>query len=514
MNLPPSTAAQPESIIHLPHLTIHCAVNLCKAAWRLVAGLPAGSSRLRIFRIHQDVSFTAIGESQLIIREAASRSPHPIASRAALLAQSKGARNSQRKASNLVEIPDSDDLLDTISVNSSVTSRNARLKEVAIPPYRPSSRRASSRQVGAASGPPSSVVDSFDDEGSDYETPATSAAVTPAESVTRGPSAKISKSSRVNAAARAIELQQSQYALGRPPSNRKRRAVTMAMNDYSDNESPDAKLAQKLQAEEYEDAASLHAPTKRRKTSRATSSVPIVDSSEDSMGGLSDPPSSDTDSEDDIPIAAKRQASSNRSRPLTSRRSARRSGKKTIARNDSIIIDSEDESELSSLPDHISIRDTEESEFEANSELEDLVTEPSALQSAASEAEDEIPTVSSRPRARARQRHRRNRPRRSGLSGKERERLKLEKAHPNIKTMWKDLEQVPLIIPVAGEQPPQISRKLKSFQLEGVNWMIQQEQTHYRGGLLGGKFSPSRSAFHFRGCDPFSLDPLIVSLHR
>ncbi|KAK4932067.1 hypothetical protein LTR28_011458, partial [Elasticomyces elasticus] len=68
---------------------------------------------------------------------------------------------------------------------------------------------------------------------------------------------------------------------------------------------------------------------------------------------------------------------------------------------------------------------------------------------------------------------------------KERERKKLEKAHPAIVTMWDTLEKIEPIRREEAEQPDCITRKLKSFQLEGLNWMIKQEKTHYKGGLLG-----------------------------
>ncbi|CAD0109881.1 unnamed protein product [Aureobasidium uvarum] len=80
-----------------------------------------------------------------------------------------------------------------------------------------------------------------------------------------------------------------------------------------------------------------------------------------------------------------------------------------------------------------------------------------------------------------------------GLSRKDRERLKLEKAHPQIKTMWQDLEAIPIIKGVAGTQPPSINRKLKSYQLEGVDWMIKQEQSNYKGGLLGDEMGMGKT---------------------
>ena len=82
---------------------------------------------------------------------------------------------------------------------------------------------------------------------------------------------------------------------------------------------------------------------------------------------------------------------------------------------------------------------------------------------------------------------------RSLMTRKDRERKKLEKSHPGIKTMWKDLQQIPIIEPVAAAQPSSITRTLKSFQLQGLDWMTRQEQTHYRGGLLGDEMGMGKT---------------------
>lgn len=79
------------------------------------------------------------------------------------------------------------------------------------------------------------------------------------------------------------------------------------------------------------------------------------------------------------------------------------------------------------------------------------------------------------------------------LDRKGKERRKLEKAHPGIKTMWRDLEAIPIIKPVPAEQPASINRKLKSFQLEGLDWMIKQEKSTYKGGLLGDEMGMGKT---------------------
>jgi DNA repair protein RAD16 len=109
---------------------------------------------------------------------------------------------------------------------------------------------------------------------------------------------------------------------------------------------------------------------------------------------------------------------------------------------------------------------------------------------------DLLPTLT-RPTAKSRRRRRPagNAPAPApGLTGrKDRERKKLEKSHPEIKTMWTDLEKIPVIEPVAAAQPTSITRTLKSFQLQGLDWMTRQEESHYRGGLLGDEMGMGKT---------------------
>ncbi|GAW16930.1 hypothetical protein ANO14919_063770 [Xylariales sp. No.14919] len=65
------------------------------------------------------------------------------------------------------------------------------------------------------------------------------------------------------------------------------------------------------------------------------------------------------------------------------------------------------------------------------------------------------------------------------------DRHKLEKNHPELRTMWEDLENMADLNAGTATQPPSISLQLKPFQLQGLAWMKAMEQTPWRGGLLG-----------------------------
>ena len=72
-------------------------------------------------------------------------------------------------------------------------------------------------------------------------------------------------------------------------------------------------------------------------------------------------------------------------------------------------------------------------------------------------------------------------------------RKRLESHHPEIVTMWRDLEDLPKIPPTKAEQPANISRELKPFQLEGLNWMKMMEKTKWGGGLLGDEMGMGKT---------------------
>lgn len=73
------------------------------------------------------------------------------------------------------------------------------------------------------------------------------------------------------------------------------------------------------------------------------------------------------------------------------------------------------------------------------------------------------------------------------------DRYKLVRQHPVLATMWDDLKAKPIIPPKAAKQPESITRQLKPFQLEGLNWMREQEKTDYKGGLLGDEMGMGKT---------------------
>ena len=59
--------------------------------------------------------------------------------------------------------------------------------------------------------------------------------------------------------------------------------------------------------------------------------------------------------------------------------------------------------------------------------------------------------------------------------------------------MWTDLEAITTLKPQQTQQPEAITRKLKSFQLEGLDWMRRQEKSQWKGGLLGDEMGMGKT---------------------
>ncbi|KAI1006246.1 DNA repair protein [Podosphaera aphanis] len=75
----------------------------------------------------------------------------------------------------------------------------------------------------------------------------------------------------------------------------------------------------------------------------------------------------------------------------------------------------------------------------------------------------------------------------------QKQRERLENFHPELKSMWQELESLPQIGDVSIEQPQNISRELKPFQLKGVAWMQAMEKTDWGGGLLGDEMGMGKT---------------------
>ena len=357
-------------------------------------------------------------------------------------------RASARQNKN-VPNTDSEDIDSIASI--SLTTPNV-LKNVVIP--------ASRSSLGSS-------LSSLHDRGSESETtPLTSVAVTPAEQLPKAGNAV--GMHRINASViHATQVSAS--------GKRKRMtAENLAQADVI--------LAQSLQEHEWGATGTKFGSSKRRRTQ-------VLDSEEDLDMSIIDATHGLNDSSDEEPL---------RAIPDRHRRHQAPSLRTPVSNDDGD--DDDDESDL-----------TEESVFDPDQDATDFEDSQSSENddgSGAQEHMDQIPEVSIAPasgnrahvrpaavrRRRDPRQPRRQRQRPGGFVDRAtRERRKLEKAHPEILTMWDELEALPKIVPAQIEQPTSITRKLKSFQLEGVDWMIKQERSQWKGGLLGDEMGMGKT---------------------
>ncbi|GAA6031112.1 hypothetical protein JCM8097_004009 [Rhodosporidiobolus ruineniae] len=56
--------------------------------------------------------------------------------------------------------------------------------------------------------------------------------------------------------------------------------------------------------------------------------------------------------------------------------------------------------------------------------------------------------------------------------------------HPELKNIWEDLANTPPTAVEKAVQPVGLTQKLLPFQLEGLNWLVKQEQGPFKGGFL------------------------------
>ncbi|KAL2351427.1 SNF2 family N-terminal domain-containing protein [Cryomyces antarcticus] len=375
-----------------------------------------------------------------------------------------------------------DDMTDDLDSTSITPARPTKrvLKEVAISPMAPSFKRPLPKNSTSSI---SSCGSTARDSSSEYDTPGTSAVVTPATSV-KGKDAV----HRGGEVARTMK--------------RKRSRFVVDEDEGLMDTSGDAQLAQALQEEEYGEEDVV---TKRAKTTTSShqrrSFMDLTDEDDDlsSAESISTVASSifeDAELRHDIQLAKARAGKKalgvggNAANPPV--RKASSNARKVIADKLNSSVQDSDLSELSVLDSEDEFLSDPSLDEESESSSDDDMP-PIDLAAATNVSTADPATTTVTATGRLRRRGRRVRGERQATDRKTRERKKLEKAHPVIKTMWEALEKIPIIKAEQAKQPESINRKLKSFQLEGLNWMIKQEQTQYKGGLLGDEMGMGKT---------------------
>lgn len=340
------------------------------------------------------------------------------------------------------------------------------------------------RKIVVPSSSRSSLVSSLPslrDQSSEYDTPATSAAATPAESLVK----------KRRPQPRKGRFQEESLASDTVQSIKSRKRKRTEVHDLFE---ADERLAQHLQNEELVDQ--MPQPSRARRTP----CVAIQDSDcEDEVVQSNHDVTFSEENESLCMQTRKRQDIKDRGR-LPSR-AARKTARKSLQCESSrLILDSEEEtsSDSSNLSvftlDAIASDALEEDEGENDGS--DAGTDVGIAGAPNVNANISTNISADRP-SRRRRLLQANATRRRRYTGTEdratRERAKLVKAHPEVKTMWETLKAIERIIPAQAEQPGTITRKLKSFQLEGLDWMMKQEKSEWKGGLLGDEMGMGKT---------------------
>ncbi|KFY63076.1 hypothetical protein V496_04238 [Pseudogymnoascus sp. VKM F-4515 (FW-2607)] len=371
-------------------------------------------------------------------------------------------------------------------------------------------------QVAESVGRTSMSSASTTHESSGYSTPATSAVTTPVpvknETLTRGPRRRIASSlahevssTTATVVHRAKALRNSEFALN-PSSSRKRPHQVLDSEDdedeYDDN-SRDAQLARALQNEENErsDLVSTEPQTSLGTSRRGRprrSVFPKVDFAVD----LSE------DEEDEYFTPPSKKAK------LPDRKGKGRAMTVPDSDEESEFTDISSSADENDLPNFLKVMDDEEIKpprrpvqarrrpfnnptprhraFQQPSTpaiepTDDTapVEQPDTANEEDSDDDSEMPDFSTMTLGERRAYRLESRARAA--------RQRLETHHPELLVMWQELRDLPKIPPTKAEQPANISRELKPFQLEGLNWMKMMEKTKWGGGLLGDEMGMGKT---------------------
>jgi DNA repair protein RAD16 len=439
---------------------------------------------------------TCIGCLLMLVAVAPNKSPM-----AALRHLQKRTRTSRNSRNFVPNSSDNDDIVEAVPTDPPLSVRRI-LKEVSIPTMS-SSKAIPTRGRPAKSKSRPSEQDSSNEspslENSDYDTPGTSLSTTPAASIRRG-----NMSAQKSSLSKGVSV-----PLSRSSSLKRSYDTVLDSDEDHDTIDADAELALQMQMEEDD----MVQPTKRVKTGSNADDLDSLegdlvftkakayrgkgkaklDSFDDSdadslLEELSTPPSYSGKGKGKAKAITRAR---NRSR------SARSSAKKGAFVEDEFLSQGESNEEefrpeeLESAPSDLN------TPMVSDSEDEPLMVVTSRLKRAAKRAlkpprgkkKKSIAEEVENKRRRARFAHIEDKWERKRAMNRER----AEQQHPKLLSMWKDLEKVPVLETQKAEQPKSISRRLKPFQLEGLSWMIRQEKTHYKGGLLGDEMGMGKT---------------------
>ncbi|KAF2028439.1 hypothetical protein EK21DRAFT_90718 [Setomelanomma holmii] len=424
----------------------------------------------------------------------------PVAALRHLQKRTRTSRNLVPNSSDNDEI----DRIDETDPTDPPSSVRRVLKEVSIPAMRsrkplptrgrPAKADSQPAEQDSSNGSPSL-------ENSDYDTPGTSISTTPAASSRRG-----KMSAQKSGLSKAVSASLSR-------SSSLKRLHNSVLDSDEENEAIDADAELALQMQMAEDDI-LH-PSKRVKVETEEDDVDLTDDDivrpkakascrrakgkaklEEDISNVADSLLKELLTPPSYKGKGKGKATS-ATQVRKQSRSARSSAKKTAFIEDDFLDQSDSDEEEFQPEDAESVLSDPDTPMVSDSEEEPLMVVSSRMMKTAKRASKPLRSKKKKSiaeevenkRRRARFAHIEDKWERKRAMNRER----AEQQHPKLLSMWKDLEKVPVLETQKAEQPKSISRRLKPFQLEGLSWMIRQEKTHYKGGLLGDEMGMGKT---------------------
>ncbi|KAJ3410608.1 hypothetical protein HDV05_003558 [Chytridiales sp. JEL 0842] len=227
---------------------------------------------------------------------------------------------------------------------------------------------------------------------------------------------------------------------------------------------------------------------------------------EDDLALLPAPPKTTTStatqaigSKKSTPPSSKSNLATKQASDSISKRPRRSLAKSSAAADHSLIFDDEEEEEDDNESAYSASEASEEDdELESGNEFGTMGT---ALALEDDEAEEDDGGEEEAPASSSTQRRRSNgvaaavrNSRRRSSSKKLTQEERIFKQHPELETVWTELESIPKReIPPVVEQPENVKVKLLPFQREGVHWLREQEESRFNGGILADEMGMGKT---------------------
>ncbi|KAF9178576.1 DNA repair protein rad16 [Haplosporangium sp. Z 11] len=215
-----------------------------------------------------------------------------------------------------------------------------------------------------------------------------------------------------------------------------------------------------------------------KRTRSTTAEVPFkAESDSESASSLEKPLTNVTVS---IPVTSRR---AGRTRAAAARKPVPAQIKNSKKINSKKIKSNDDEDESSNAEDYN--QNTDESDNDSDN---DSVNEYASSSSSESDAREPSPVPVRRRRA-----TRTARARGPQMTWMEKVNMQLLEFHPELATVWDDLDKVTVQKPELAEQPEGLKLQLLPFQREGLAWMRKQENTLFKGGILADEMGMGKT---------------------